>query len=251
MINIKDLTIGYAADRALFRDLNFKVKKSNILAIVGQNGSGKSTLLKTIAGIFQPISGIIQFDDTLINKLAVRDRSRIVSYLSQNQPDLPPFNTYEFVSLGLYPYLGLWGKLKKIDTVLLDDIFGQCQIDSILHKRVDQLSGGEQQKVLIAKALAQKTPIILLDEPTTFLDLKAQIEFTRLLRFLATEQEKHIIMVAHDLNLVREIADYVLLLGNNQQWIYGQSHEVLHPDYLEPAFELEHNSLNTYVKEQL
>lgn len=249
MISIQDLTIGYSSDKILYQDLCFCLNKSNILAIIGQNGAGKSTLLKTIAGIVKPISGIIKYESVILNTLPVRERSKIVAYLSQNQPDLPPFNTFEFVSLGLYPYLGLWGKIKKPDLELLSEIFSQCQIEAIIQKRVDQLSSGEQQKVLIAKALAQKTPVILLDEPTTFLDLKAQIEFAKLIRNLATYQEKHIIMVAHDLKLVREIADYVLLLGNHQHWLYGPTNEVLDPEYLEPAFGLEHNTLNHFIKE--
>lgn len=244
MLKITDLTIGYNKNRVLYRDLNFSIINTQILAIVGQNGSGKSTLLKSIAGIIEPQAGDVFVNQIRINNIPIFERAKLIAYLSQNQPELPPFNIIEFVSLGLYPYLGLWGKLKQSDTELLNQIFEQCQLTLMLNQRVDQLSGGEQQKVLIAKALAQKTPIILLDEPTTYLDLKAQIEFAKLIRYLSIEQNKCIVIVAHDLTLVREIADYVLLLGHNHQWIFGRTDEVLHPDYLEPAFELEQHTLD-------
>lgn len=205
-IKLENLTIGYK-DKVVQSNLNAVFESGKLVCLLGRNGIGKSTLLRTLA-MFQPaLSGEVLLEGKPLTDYSIHSLSRKLSIVLTRKPDVQNITVTEMVGLGRSPYTGFWGALHDADKIIVAEALRLVGIESMAERKIHTLSDGERQKVMIAKALAQQTPIILLDEPTAFLDFPSKVEILKLLGHLAKETDKTIILSTHDLELAARLAD--------------------------------------------
>ena len=209
-ISLSHLSVGYTASQALVSDVNVELQSGQLHCLIGRNGIGKSTLLKTLTGFLPKLSGNLLLDGQDIETFTQQALARKISIVLTQKPDVQNLTVAEVIGLGRSPYTGFFGKLRARDCVVVDDAIRSVGIEPLRHRMIQTLSDGERQKVMIAKALAQGTPIILLDEPTAFLDFPSKAETFQLLRSMAHEKDKLIVLSTHDLELAVRFADCLL-----------------------------------------
>ncbi|MGX4600503.1 ABC transporter ATP-binding protein [Faecalimicrobium sp. JNUCC 81] len=238
MLEIKDIYSGYE-DIDIVKDVSFTVNRGENLCIVGPNGCGKSTLLKSIANIIN-YRGSIKIDSKEVSSLNRKELAKKVGLMSQISQIHFPYTVYETVSLGRYAYSkGAFYNLGKKDKeIILDSIEKVGLLDS-KDKMISELSGGQLQRVFLARTFAQNPDVILLDEPTNHLDLKYQIELLEHLKDWTKANNKIAVGVLHDLNLVQYTADNVLLLNNGEVVSYGKPSKVLNEEKLKDIYDLD------------
>ena len=209
-ISLSHLSVGYTASQALVSDVNVELLSGQLHCLIGRNGIGKSTLLKTLTGFLPKLSGNLLLDGQGIETFTQQALARKISIVLTQKPDVQNLTVAEVIGLGRSPYTGFFGKLRSKDCAVVDDAIRSVGIEPLRHRMIQTLSDGERQKVMIAKALAQETPIILLDEPTAFLDFPSKAETFQLLRSMAHEKDKLIVLSTHDLELAVRFADCLL-----------------------------------------
>lgn len=212
-----NLSIGYRVGdhfRMVMSDINAIFQKGDLVALAGVNGAGKSTLLKTIAGLLKPLGGEVLLFGKNIAQYSHHELARLVSLVLTDQPEEFYLTVFDTVATGRSPYTGFWGRLSKTDRIAIDQSLEYAGVQHLKYRLLNSLSDGERQKVMIAKALAQNTPVIILDEPAAFLDFPSKIELMNLLQRLATKHRKTIIFSSHDLDLIIRTVDNVWLIGN-------------------------------------
>ena len=195
-------------------DLNATAQPGTLTCLIGHNGTGKSTLLRTIARLQPSIDGSVLIGDNDISTLKPTHLSRMLSIVLTSRPDVRNMTVEELVALGRAPYTGFWGRLSADDRRIVRHSIESVGITAMAERRVCTLSDGEMQKVMIAKSLAQQTPVILLDEPTAFLDFPGKIDLMLLLQRLAHEERKTILLSTHDLETALQTADRLWLLAD-------------------------------------
>lgn len=198
--------------RTLFSDLNLSCRKGEIIGLIGRNGSGKSTILKTIAGLLKPLHGSIFMNDITFNRFSRNDLAKQISFVSTEIPVIPNISVNDLVSLGRYPYTDWTGRLSSEDIMMVNKSIEQVNLGDISGNLLSEISDGERQRVMIGRALAQDTEIIILDEPTAFLDLPNRYEILRLLNNLAVNRGKTILFSTHDLGIALHEADTIWML---------------------------------------
>lgn len=216
-MSLDRLTIGYKG-HIVAEGLTTDIYGGQLTCLIGSNGMGKSTLLRTIAGFQPSFSGSIRltvgtncFDLFSLSKAQL---SRIISVVLTEKPDVQNLTVGEMVGLGRSPYTGFFGRLTTADRAIVEDALRMVGLEKFAMRPVQQLSDGERQKMMIAKALAQQTPVILLDEPTAFLDFPAKVEMMKLLKHLANTTGKMVLLSTHDLELALKIGDRWLTFDN-------------------------------------
>lgn len=219
-----NLCVGYHG-HSVVEDINLSLPCGRMACILGSNGAGKSTLLRTLCGFQSPLSGTVNIGGSDINHLTPAGMARRVSVVLTYRPDTPSLTAEEMVAMGRAPYTGFWGSLGKTDRDIVQQAMLTVGITTLANRRMGQLSDGERQKVMIAKALAQQTPVILLDEPTAFLDYASKVAVMKTLSHLAHNEEKTILISTHDLELAARIADCLLEI-RNQRIVKVSAHEV-------------------------
>jgi iron complex transport system ATP-binding protein len=235
MLKIQNLSVSYAS-RPVLKNINLEVKKGETLAVLGPNGSGKSTLLRTISGILPATHGSIRLDGQLIGALRPAERARWISVVPQNASLPAAFTAWETVLLGRTPYINFLGQISGRDEAIARCALEKVDALPLAERCMGELSGGEQQRVLLARALAQAAPILLLDEPTTYLDLQHQMSLLNLVRQLARDEELTVIIALHDLNLAARYSDRIVLLVDGQIKALGTAKQVLRPDVIGDAY---------------
>ena len=213
MIYLRNLTIGYG-EHVLFRDISADFLSGQLIALLGRNGTGKSTLLHTIAGLHKSQHGEILFGDRMQSAMNPVERSRYVSVVTTERIRLPFFKCRDLVALGRSPYTNWWGREKKSDKVIVEQALYSVGMINYAERTMDTMSDGECQRIMIARALAQDTPAILLDEPTSFLDMPNRYELGLLLRKFAHEYNKCIIFSTHELDIAINLCDSIVLIEN-------------------------------------
>lgn len=219
-IILKDLSIGYRGRRSLrtvAEGINAHISSGELTCLLGSNGIGKSTLLRTLSAFQPKISGEIILQDREIETYTEKELARLVSVVLTEKPDVRNMSVRDLVALGRSPYTGFWGRLLPEDEAKVDEAIDLVRIPHIAERMVHTLSDGERQKAMIAKALAQNTPIIYLDEPTAFLDFPSKVEMMQLLHRLSRETHKTIFLSTHDLELALQIADKIWLMDEYSQ----------------------------------
>lgn len=238
MLKINELYSGYNGVD-IIKNVNLQVDKGEILFIIGPNGCGKSTLLKSIANLIE-YRGTIKFDGVDSNKYERKSFAQKVGLMSQLSEIHFPYTVYETVSLGRYPYLkGAFSSLSKEDVKIILDSIEKVGLTEYRDKMITELSGGQIQRVFLAKLFAQNPDIILLDEPTNHLDFKYQVELLEHVKTWAKTNKKIVIGVLHDLNLVHYFADKVIMLDNGNIVSEGTSMEVLNDDKLKNVYDID------------
>jgi iron complex transport system ATP-binding protein len=207
-----------------------------LVAILGPNASGKSTLLKLLAGVLKPLSGRIEVDGQEVGELDLRVRAQRIALVQQESELLFPLRVWEYVLQGRYPYGRRLRFESEEDCLLAGNALAQVGADELRDRWMDRLSGGEKQRVILARALAQQPALLLLDEPTQHLDIGGKVELLRRLRRLADENKYTVIVVTHELNLAAEFSDRVVLLHKGKSLRIGTPAEVYERDLLEDVF---------------
>lgn len=238
MLEIKELCSGYNKID-IIKDINIKVNKGENLFIIGPNGCGKSTFLKSIANIID-YNGRIEIDGEDISSLKRKDLAKKVGLMSQVSEIYFPYTVYDTVSLGRYPYMeSKFGNLSKMDRKIILDSIEKVGLTDCKDKMITELSGGQLQRVFLAKLFAQDPDIILLDEPTNHLDFKYQVELLEYVRYWSKANNKIVIGVLHDLNLVHYFADSVILLDNGRVVASGNPKYVLNDDIIKDVYNID------------
>jgi iron complex transport system ATP-binding protein len=221
-IVLQNLSIGYRlrhSAKTVANGICASIRAGELTCLLGPNGVGKSTLLRTLAAFQPKLEGTITFcideKEVEVESLSDRQLSKLIGVVLTEKPDVRNTTVREIVSLGRSPYTGFWGRLSKEDELIVDESIRQVGITPLASRLVDTLSDGERQKVMVAKALAQQTPIIFLDEPTAFLDFPSKVEMMQLLRRLARSMQKTVFMSTHDLELALQVADTVWLMESS------------------------------------
>ena len=239
MMYTTDLGIGYSeknSQKILHRHLNLALKPGELICMMGPNGAGKSTLIKTLAGFIKVQEGNAYFNDKSLKNLKEKELSLMVSVVLTEKLAIEDFTVRELVSLGRYPYTGFFGRLSEEDQKITDQAIADTGLELFSDRKLSQLSDGEKQKAMIAKALAQETPIMILDEPTAFLDLPGRIEIMRLLRHLAAHKNKGILVTTHDLEQTLRFADKLWLIAQGKEMVCGTPEDLLLQGYIESFF---------------
>jgi cobalamin transport system ATP-binding protein len=217
--------------------VSFEAQQRELVAILGPNASGKSTLLKLLAGLLKPLSGRVEVDGQEVSELEPRARAQQVALVSQESELLFSLRVWEYVLQGRYPY----GKRLRFesdeDCLMAGNALAQVGADSLRDRWMDQLSGGEKQRVILARALAQRPGLLLLDEPTQHLDIGGKVELLRRLRKLADENRYTVVVVTHELNLAAEFSDRIALMHKGKCLRMGAPVEVYQREVLEEVFE--------------
>jgi iron complex transport system ATP-binding protein len=214
-IQLKNLGIGYPTKhgvRTVAEGIDGTIRSGELTCLLGANGVGKSTLLRTLSAFQPKIKGNVFIEGREISDYSDKKLSKLIGVVLTEKPDVRNMRVRELVSLGRSPYTGFWGTYSKEDLRIVDEAISLVGIDSLSGRMVHTLSDGERQKVMIAKALAQQTPVIYLDEPTAFLDYPSKVEVLQLLRRISKEAEKTIFLSTHDVELALQLADTVWLM---------------------------------------
>ena len=210
VISLSQLSVGYSLSHPVISDINLELRSGQLACLIGENGIGKSTLLKTLTGFLPKLKGSLLLGNRDIESFSQRELARQVSIVLTQKPDVQNLTIEEIVGLGRSPYTGFFGRLRAEDRKVVDDAIATMGIEKLRGRMIQTLSDGERQKVMIAKALAQETPIILLDEPTAFLDFPSKAETFQSLQRMAHERDKLILLSTHDLELAVRFADSLL-----------------------------------------
>lgn len=233
MINVTKLCAGYPSKQVLF-DINLTIPAGKITVIVGPNGCGKSTLLKTFCGILPAREGTIQLNGQDLRTFTPQMLARQVSYLAQSR-QVPDITAERMVLHGRFPYLSYPRRYRKEDYLMAEDAMNRMGISELKNTPLSNLSGGTRQKVYIAMALAQNTPVILFDEPTTYLDISHQLQMMDHARFLS-EEGKTVVMVLHDLSMAMQIADQLVVMDQGCMVNQGTPQEIYDSGCLDRVF---------------
>ena len=237
MLSINDVSIRYEA-RTVLRHISLDVNAGEVLALIGPNGVGKSTLIRTCSGTLKPIGGRVTIDGQDVHRLRVEDRAKLIAVVPQAVRLPEMFTVFETVLMGRTPYLGWLGRESEQDRSAVQAALERTATLELADRPIGELSGGEQQRMLIARALAQAARILLLDEPTAHLDLKHQASVLGLICDLAHVENYAVLIALHDLNLAAQYADRVALLSNSTLAAIGAPEEVLTEENLSPAYGL-------------
>ena len=216
-VRLTDVSIGYKGRQGLnvvASGITADICQGELTCLLGRNGVGKSTLLRTLSG-FQPrLSGSISIEDRELDDYSDRELAQKLGVVLTERPDVQQMTVWDLVALGRSPYTGFWGRLHDDDVQVVAEAIAQVGIEQLKHRLVTTLSDGERQKVMIAKALAQQTPIIFLDEPTAFLDYPSKVETLLLLRRICREGQMTIFLSTHDLELALQVDDCIWLMDD-------------------------------------
>ncbi len=235
MLEILDLSVGYGAVEVL-QNVTLRVAPGEVVGLIGPNGAGKTTLVRAASGVLRINKGSVRLAGQDVRDLSQQDRARLLAVVPQARLRGGAFSVEQTVLLGRTPYLGWLGRAGTKDWEAVHQAMQQTGIAHLSARRNADLSGGEQQRVLLARALAQETQVLLLDEPTTHLDLAHQAEFLSLVRELARDRGKAVLMALHDLNHVSLYADRVALLVQGRLTAAGPPEDILTAETLAAAY---------------
>ncbi len=236
-LSTHQLKVGYQ-DKTIIKDISLTIPDGKVVALLGPNGCGKSTLLKAMARILTPKSGEVLWQEENLHKLPSRWLAKHLALLPQTQPIPEGVTVKDLVAYGRSPYTGFWGRLSRHDHELITQAMQQVGVEALAEQRVSELSGGQRQRVWLAMTLAQDTPYLLLDEPTTYMDLSHQVELMQLLRQL-NNAGKTVITVLHDINQAARYCDHLIVMQAGAIVTQGTPEEVLTTELLSTVFNVD------------
>ncbi len=235
VIELKDFSFGIGR-KTILKELSLSVEQGDYLSIIGPNGAGKSTFLKCLIRIFTGGQGSILIQGRPLKKYAQRDLARLMSYVPQAGEHIPPFTVREFVLMGRYPYLSRFSSTTREDETAADKALAMTGTEEFAERQMTALSGGERQKVLIAATLAQGAEILLLDEPTTFLDPGHQYDINRIIKKVNTDSGVTVLSVTHDINHAVLYGKKVLAFKGGAVAFHGAPKDVMNNDTLKRIY---------------
>ena len=248
---LKDFSTGYSKHEVINK-INFRLKQNEWIGIIGANGSGKSTLLKGVLKFIPTLYGDVLFEDNSIKNYSRNNLSRKIGYLPQKLNNNLNITVKDLISLGRSPYKNFWDfDLNEDDLKIIDEVIQIMDLNELKNKFINELSGGQSQRAFLAMTIAQNTNILLLDEPTTFLDINYQIKFLESLKNLIKIKKLSIITVLHDINLAARFCDRIAILKEGKLIDINTPEKVLTEFNFKQAFDIDSHILNTPVGLQL
>ena len=235
-VQLSDVSFGYG-ERALFCGLDLELAQGKVTSIIGPNGCGKSSLLKLASGICKPWEGSIRVLGHDAGALSSKERARLLSLLAQEHA-APPMSVRRLVECGRFPHHGVFAKMDAADYEVVDRALATCGLAELAEHPVAELSGGQRQRAFIAMVLAQDAPVVLFDEPISFLDVSACYEVMELMRSLKEEHGKTVVAVIHDINLALKYSDEVCVMRAGKLLAQGAPHEAEVLAAVEDAFDV-------------
>ena len=237
VLRTKDLLIGYK-DESILPPINVALDEGDLIALIGPNGAGKSTLFKTLTAHIKPIGGSIELMGKELSFYSPKEKAKLIGLVLTSRPDDMFLKVYDVVASGRCPYTNFFGKIEKDDDNIIHESLEIVGINNLINRYFETLSDGEKQKVMIAKTIAQNTPIIFMDEPTAFIDYPSKIELFSLMQTLTKERKKTIIFSSHDLELLLRYTDDLWMISKNKELVAGKKDELLNKGIINEYFNL-------------
>ena len=246
----ENLSVGYGTNRknqpiVILKDVNLNLREGELACLMGPNGIGKSTLIRTLAGLQSPLGGTVLLHGLAVHKQTSYERARQISVVLTDRVNAGNLNVYELIALGRYPFTNWIMKLDDADNQAISKAIEVTALSHILHQKLYQLSDGQLQKTMIARALAQDGKVMILDEPTAHLDLNNRVEIMRLLRNLAHNHGKSILIATHELDLALQLADKLILLLPGGKMAEGIPEDLVLNGQLDETFQMKGYNLKT------
>ena len=232
-LTVRDLTFGYDG-KTILDSISLEIEKGCIVSLVGPNGAGKSTLIKCIDRILRPQMGTVLIDGKEAAQLSSKDFSKTMGYVPQSTTEVFPYTVFDIVLMGRRPHIG-W-RVSSNDVKIVSKTLRFMGIEEFASRYFDELSGGEKQKIAMARALAQEPEVLLLDEPTSNLDIKHQLEVMNIVKKLVQERKITAVMAMHDLNLASRFSDSILMLKDKRVFGMGEPKSILIPENIERVY---------------
>ena len=248
IIRCENLTIGYNR-KPLIKDINITVKRGEIVTLIGPNGAGKSTLLKSLSRQLDPIEGSVYLDDKKLSEMSGSDLSKKVAILFTDRIKGEMMNCYDVVATGRYPYTGYFGVLGDKDREVIENTMKLVKVKDLCDKDFKKISDGQRQRIMLARALCQEPEIVLLDEPTSFLDIRHKLEFLSILEKMKEDKKLTVIMSVHELDIAQKISDRILCLKGDTVDKFGTPEEVFTEEYIRDLFDVAED-INKYAEEK-
>lgn len=242
-VHAEELSVGYNG-KALIEHIGFSLGKGEILTLIGPNGAGKSTILKTIARQLELLFGTVVLDGVSLSSLSGKALSKKMAVVLTERLRTELMTCREVVSTGRYPYTGRFGVLSKADAAAVTEAMELVQVTSIADREFTQISDGQRQRVMLARAICQEPEVLVLDEPTSFLDVKYKLEFLSVLQSLRREKRLTVLMSLHELELAQRVSDYLLCVKGDHIDRFGTPEEIFQPGYLRTLFSITSGSFD-------
>ena len=238
-IKTKDLSVGYQG-KVLIRDINLDIKKGEIVTLIGPNGAGKSTILKSVTRQLKLIGGEVYLDSDEIRKLSYKSMARKVAVMLTERMKPELMTCHDVVATGRYPYTGRLGVLSREDENKVDEALMAVHAQELGIRNFLEISDGQRQRILLARAICQEPQVIVLDEPTAFLDIRHKLELLYLLKNMVREKKVAVLMSLHELDLAQKISDHIICVkGDNSIGRFGTPEEIFSGDYIKELFQIE------------
>lgn len=242
VLKTKDLVIGYKG-KGILPPINVALNEGNLIALIGPNGAGKSTLFKTLTANIQPVSGNIELLGKELSSYSPKEKASLIGLVLTERPDDIFLKVYDVVASGRCPYTNFFGRIEKEDEVIIIESLEIVGVKHLINRYFDTLSDGEKQKVMIAKTIAQNTPIIFMDEPTAFIDYPSKIELFSLMKMLTKKRKKTIIFSSHDLELLLRYTDDIWIISKNRELISGKKDDLIKDGIINEYFNLKEEDI--------
>lgn len=240
----ENLSVGYAG-RVLIHDINIAVERGSILTLIGPNGSGKSTILKTITRHLEKIAGVVSIDRNNIGKWSNKELAKQLSVMLTERIDPELMTCSQVVAMGRYPYTNHFGKLTRADKAVVDESLAMVRATELADRPFSDISDGQRQRIMLARAICQQPTIIVLDEPTSYLDIRHKVELLDILRKMASEKNVAVVMSLHEIDLAAKISDQVICVKGDRIEICGTPEEVFTDELITSLYDMESGSFNT------
>jgi iron complex transport system ATP-binding protein len=234
MLRVEDVRVRLRS-REILKDVSFELRRGDLIALLGPNGSGKSTILRTLFGLLRPVNGVVYLDGKAVHSMQIQDVAKILGYLPQENSGTN-LKVMDVVLLGRTPYIGLTPSNEDLKIAL--EALELVGLKGFEDRHFSELSGGEKQKVILARIFCQQTDFLLLDEPTSHLDIRSQVEVMNIVKRMV-EGGKAAIVAMHDINLASHFCNRILMIKNGRIAYAGESSEVLTPESIRDVFEVE------------
>ena len=240
---LKDLAVGYHGN-PLIRDINIGIDKGEIVTLIGPNGSGKSTILKSITRQLKLIGGTVFFDDTSLMELSYKELSSKMAVVLTERIKTELMTCHDIVATGRYPYTGRLGILTKRDEELVEEAMEAVHAQELGNRDFNAISDGQRQRVLLARAICQEPEILILDEPTSFLDVKHKLELLAILEKMAREKKMTVIMSLHEIDLAQKVSDKIVCVKGENISHFGKPEEVFQEEIIRDLYEITNGSFD-------
>lgn len=246
MLNTENLNVGYGK-KIVVNNVNIQVSKGEVFCLLGANGAGKTTTLRTLSGLLKPMGGKVFLNGKDISEINKKELAKKLALVLTNRFSGSLMTVYDIVAMGRYPHTGFFGKLTEEDSEKIFVALETVNAKYLAERYFDELSDGEKQKVLVARALVQEPEIIILDEPTTHLDIKHRLELMEILKTLSKEKNIAVILSLHEIDIALKSCDKVMLIKDNNVLAYGEPEDTVNEDIINGLYGLENKNFNNLL----